>query len=64
MSNSSRQNDEIIICQGCENECEVSVGLRHGHTVCLGGNNCPTGEIYALAQATGQTARPDNTPAK
>ena len=47
------ENDDreiTIVCQGCENECEVSVAFRNGEYVCLGGNNCPTGESYALAQ--------------
>ena len=39
-----------IKCQGCENECEVSVVIQDGIPICLGGNNCPTGESFALAQ--------------
>lgn len=40
-----------IICQGCENECEVCIAFRNGRAVCLGGNYCPTGESFALSQA-------------
>lgn len=44
-------DQEITIqCQGCENECQVSVAFRNGEYLCLGGNNCPTGESFALAQ--------------
>ncbi|MBQ6472040.1 MAG: hypothetical protein IJJ33_08655 [Victivallales bacterium] len=39
-----------VKCQGCENECEVSVAIQADEPVCLGGNNCPTGESFALAQ--------------
>lgn len=48
-------NDEKIItvhCQGCESECEVSVSIKEGKLTCLGGNNCPTGEQFALSQAS------------
>ena len=41
----------VIQCTGCEAECEVVVELRDGRAVCLGGNNCPTGESYACACA-------------
>ena len=49
-------NDDVVKvqCQGCETECEVYVAVRQGHLVCLGGNNCPTGEVYALSQARRQ----------
>ncbi len=40
-----------IQCTGCEAQCEVVVELRDGRAVCLGGNNCPTGECYARARA-------------
>lgn len=43
--------ERTVICQGCENECEVSVGIRDGQWVCLGGNNCPTGASFAVARA-------------
>ena len=38
-----------VVCQGCENECEVLVAVHDGHAICLGGNNCPTGAHYACA---------------
>ncbi len=41
-----------IRCSGCECECEVVVELREGVARVLGGNNCPTGESFALAQCT------------
>ena len=40
-----------VKCQGCESECEVTVVIQNGVARCLGGNNCPTGESFALAQA-------------
>ena len=43
-----------VQCQGCETQCEVYVAVRQGNLVCLGGNNCPTGEVYALSQAKRQ----------
>ncbi len=43
-------DEEQVICQGCENECEVSIAFREGKAICLGGNKCPTGETFALAQ--------------
>ena len=39
----------IVKCQGCESECEVTVAVIDGKPVCLGGNNCPTGESFALS---------------
>lgn len=45
--------ETTVQCQGCENECEVSVAVVDGKSVCLGGNNCPTGESFALAQING-----------
>ena len=41
----------IVKCQGCESECEVSVAIQDGIVHCLGGNNCPTGESFAIAKA-------------
>lgn len=42
-----------IRCCGCGCECEVVVELRQGEEArVLGGNNCPTGESFALAQCT------------
>ena len=38
-----------VICQGCENECEVTVIIKDGKPTVLGGNNCPTGETFALS---------------
>lgn len=52
-------DDIAIVCQGCENECEVSIGFREGKAVCLGGNKCPTGESFALAQAEKKNCRCD-----
>ena len=43
----------IVKCQGCESECEVTVVIQDGIARCLGGNNCPTGESFALARARG-----------
>ena len=43
-----------VKCQGCETECEVFVAVRQVQLACLGGNNCPTGEVYALSQARRQ----------
>lgn len=40
-----------IKCQGCESECEVTIVIQNGAARCLGGNNCPTGESFALARA-------------
>ncbi len=40
---------QTVICQGCECECEVQVALIDGRPVCLGGNNCPTGDAFACA---------------
>ena len=42
----------IITCQGCESECDVAVAIRNGIPTCLGGNNCPTGESFALSNCT------------
>ncbi len=53
-------DDQTIICTGCENACEVVVGFRDGRTRVLGGNNCPTGEVFALAQAS-SSARHNKT---
>ena len=48
-------DQEITIqCQGCENECQVSVAFRNGEYLCLGGNNCPTGASFAIAQCRHQ----------
>ena len=47
---------QTIQCSGCEAQCEVVVELRDGHAVCLGGNNCPTGECYARARALATAA--------
>lgn len=44
-----------VICQGCENECEVVIAFRGGEAICLGGNHCPTGEIFALSQTRRKT---------
>ncbi len=41
----------VVKCQGCESECEVSVAIQDGIVHCLGGNNCPTGESFAIAKA-------------
>ena len=49
-----KENIITVNCQGCEAECEVSVAVRQGHLVCLGGNNCPTGEAYAMSMARRQ----------
>lgn len=46
--------EKTVVCQGCENECEVSLAFIDGHFICLGGNNCPTGEVYAISQQTSQ----------
>ena len=43
-----------VKCQGCESECEVTVVIQNGVARCLGGNNCPTGESFALAKAREQ----------
>jgi len=40
-----------VKCQGCESECEVSVAIQDDTVHCLGGNNCPTGESFAIAKA-------------
>ncbi len=48
-------DDQTIICTGCENACEVVVSFTDGRPRVLGGNNCPTGEVFALAQASSQT---------
>ena len=40
----------MVKCQGCESECEVEVAIVDGKAACLGGNNCPTGESFALSQ--------------
>ena len=45
----TRRPDTVVTCQGCESECQVSVGWRNGVAVVLGGNNCPTGESFALS---------------
>jgi len=39
-----------VQCTGCESECEVVVRLQAGAIIEVGGNNCPTGAIYARAQ--------------
>ena len=49
---------KTIQCSGCEAECEVVVELRDGRAVCLGGNNCPTGESYACARALALSQAP------
>ncbi len=41
-----------VVCNGCENECHVIVAMRNGNPVCLGGNNCPTGESFALSRCS------------
>ncbi len=41
----------VVKCQGCESECEVSVAIQNDTVHCLGGNNCPTGESFAIAKA-------------
>ncbi|MGN0867588.1 MAG: hypothetical protein ACI4SG_07950 [Oligosphaeraceae bacterium] len=46
----SEEEPRVIRCCGCECECEVLVELREGIARVLGGNNCPTGESFALAQ--------------
>ena len=43
-----------VKCQGCESECEVNVAVKDGRVVFLGGNNCPTGEAYAMSLARRQ----------
>ena len=45
-------DEQTIICTGCESACEVVIGFREGQPVVLGGNNCPTGAAFALAQAS------------
>ena len=45
-------DEQTIICTGCESACEVVVGLRASQSVVLGGNNCPTGAAFALAQVS------------
>ena len=47
---SKEQDESVVTCQGCECECQVSVGWRNGERKVLGGNNCPTGEQFALSQ--------------
>ncbi|MBR6471358.1 MAG: hypothetical protein IKS83_06145 [Victivallales bacterium] len=44
-----------VQCLGCDAACEVYVEMRNGQPVCLGGNNCPTGEQYACAQCNSTT---------
>ena len=46
-----------ITCQGCENECEVFVTVQADVLICLGGNICPTGERFALAQCREKMAK-------
>ncbi len=48
---SEGQTTLTIKCQGCESECEVTVEIQDRTARCLGGNNCPTGESFAITQA-------------
>ena len=48
-SQSKDEAPRVVTCQGCESECEVAVAVIDGKPVCLGGNNCPTGESFALS---------------
>lgn len=44
-----------VQCLGCDAGCEVYVKILNGQPICLGGNNCPTGEQFACAQCKSPT---------
>ncbi|MBO4620259.1 MAG: hypothetical protein J5654_09130 [Victivallales bacterium] len=49
----AEKNDEVprvVQCLGCDAGCEVYVVIHDGQPICIGGNNCPTGALYACAQ--------------
>lgn len=50
MPESAENSPHAVQCLGCDAGCEVYVAVRDGEPTCLGGNNCPTGESFALAQ--------------